>query len=341
MLSQSSSAGSPSGSAQLPRCASSVEGGDAGGSTGGSQAAKQDLGNIQRPPLNVADSLLDKEVEEEEEGQSPEDTPMENVSQDGSPPQDPFSSVPQAVSPKKVSSAVAGLLSLDEAMDQVLAGVLPATHTGPSGIQDVVPTCLVSPPKMASSSYCFIVRVPATTKAYRGGKYVQDGYGGGVEALMLYEGLSEQDLEDLGTLFAQDGEKSRSIHDLILRPHSAGPSPLVTLEAELNSLDVCREMALLLRQFPPKRLAERLGDDAVNRTLQLLDTITQLRHDVQFLNDCGEQEAARVEREAARERATLEGNFRRHAKDQLGEIQAPNQRAVDLEAELNQARRKI
>ncbi|GMF50438.1 unnamed protein product [Phytophthora fragariaefolia] len=244
-----------------------------------------------------------------------------------------LSSVIQATSPKKDSFAAAGLLSLDEAMIQVLAGILPATRTGPSGIQDVVPTRQVSPPKMAPSSHCFSVGVPATTRAYRDDKYVQDGYGG-VEALMLFEGLSEQDLGDLGTLFAQDGEETRSIHDLILRPHSAGPPPLVTLEAELNSKFVRREVASLLRQFPPKRLAER-------RTLQPLDANTQLRHDVQFLIDFGEQKAARVEREPARERATLEEDFRRLADDHLEETQALNQRAADLEAELNQARRKI
>ncbi|GMF41105.1 unnamed protein product [Phytophthora fragariaefolia] len=194
-------------------------------------------------------TLPDEEVEEEEEEESPEDTPMENVSRDGSPPQDPFSFVPQAASPKQVSSAVAGLLSLDEAMGQFLAGVMPAPHTGPSGIQDVVPTHQVYPPKMASCSHCFIVGVPATTRVYRDGKYVQDDYGG-VEALKLFEGLSEQDLDDLGTLFAQDGEENRSIYDLILRPHSAGPPPLVTLEAELNSLFVRQEVASLLRQSP-------------------------------------------------------------------------------------------
>ncbi|GMF48321.1 unnamed protein product [Phytophthora fragariaefolia] len=84
-------------------------------------------------------------------------------------------------------------------MGQVLASVLPATHTGTSGIQDIVPTRQVSPPKLASSSHCFIVGVSAT--ANQDGKYVQDGHGG-ADALMLYEGLSEQDLEDLGTLFA-------------------------------------------------------------------------------------------------------------------------------------------
>ncbi|GMG16098.1 unnamed protein product [Phytophthora fragariaefolia] len=167
MPSQSSSAGSPPGSVQLPRGASSVEGGTAGASTGGSQAAKQDAGNDQRSPLNAADSVPDEEIEEEEEQESLEDTPMEDVSRDGPPPQGSLSSVIQAASPKKVSSAAAGLRSLDEAMDQVLAGVLPDTHTGPYDIQDVVPTRQVSPPKMASSSHCFIVDVVTSTRVSR------------------------------------------------------------------------------------------------------------------------------------------------------------------------------
>ncbi|GMF50447.1 unnamed protein product [Phytophthora fragariaefolia] len=167
MPSPSSSAGSPSGSAQLPPGASSVEGGAAAASTGGSQAAKLDTGNGQRPPFNVAVPLNDEEIAEEEAEELLEDTPMEDVSRDGSPVQDLFSLVTQAAPPKKISSAAAGLLSLDEAMDQVLAGVLPATHTGPSGIQDVVPTRHVSPPKMASSSHCFIVGVVTSTRVSR------------------------------------------------------------------------------------------------------------------------------------------------------------------------------
>ncbi|GMF48344.1 unnamed protein product [Phytophthora fragariaefolia] len=199
----------------------------------------------------------------------------------------------------------------------------------------------VSPPKMMSSSHCFIVSVPATTRAYRDGIYVQDGYGG-AEALIIFEGLSEQYLGDLGTLFAQDGEETRSIHDLILCPHSAGTPPLVTLEAELNLFFVRRNLRrLLVRYLEMNAQVQQLGDDAVNRNLQLLDANTQLHNDVQFLNDIGEQEAARVEREAARERATLEEDFRRLADDHLEETQDLNPRAVGLEAELNQAGRKI
>ncbi|GMF34070.1 unnamed protein product [Phytophthora fragariaefolia] len=165
MPSQSSSAGSPSGAAQLPRGA--VEGDTAGASIDGSQAAIQDTGNDQRPPLNATDSLPDEEIKEEEEEESLEDTPMEDVSRDGPPPHHSLSSDIQAASPTKVSSAAAGLRSLDEDMDQVLAGALPDTHTGPSGIQDVVPTCQVSPPKMASSSLCFIVGVVTSTRMSR------------------------------------------------------------------------------------------------------------------------------------------------------------------------------
>ncbi|GMF15383.1 unnamed protein product [Phytophthora fragariaefolia] len=66
--------------------------------------------NDQRPPLNVADSLPDEEIEEEEEEESLEDTPMEDVSRDGSPPHDPLSCVTQAASPNKVSSATLQLL---------------------------------------------------------------------------------------------------------------------------------------------------------------------------------------------------------------------------------------
>ncbi|GMF47040.1 unnamed protein product [Phytophthora fragariaefolia] len=133
---------------------------------------------------------------DEEEG-SYEDIPMDDVSRDGSPPQDPLPSVVHATPSKKISSAAAGLLSLDEAMKQVLTGILPATRTYPSGIQDVAPTRQVSPSTMASSSHCFIVRVLASASAYRDSKYLPEGYGG-VEALVPFEGLSEQDPEDWG-----------------------------------------------------------------------------------------------------------------------------------------------
>jgi hypothetical protein len=157
---------------------------------------------------------------------------------------------PAATQTPRVSTAAAGLLSLEEAVEQVNSGVLPAEHTGPDGVQNVVPTRKISPPTLASSTHCFIVGVPAETRAYRTGKYVQDGYGG-VESLMLFEGLNDHDLQDLATLFAQDSPEDRSIHEMVLLPHSRPPPDLNLLEAELDSLLVRREVASLLRQFSP------------------------------------------------------------------------------------------
>jgi hypothetical protein len=249
-----------------------------------------------------------------------------------------------------VSSAAAGLLSLEEAMELVEPGILPAQHTRPDGVQNVVPTREVSPPKLASTAHCFIVGVPADARACRTGKYVQDGYGG-IELLMLLEGLSDQNLQGLTTLFDRDSHEDRSIHEMA---HS-GPAPYLTLlEAELNSLLVRRELVSLLRQFPLKRLAERvfytvvylrrvlaryhemnahargIGDSAVDRAVYLSDLNTQLQHDVQFLDEHCEKQVNTVGLAAAKNRYVLEASFRRLMAYHLEEVQAcrgPGRRA--------------
>jgi hypothetical protein len=206
------------------------EGSAAGQSDGGSQAASKSGGGGQSSPTGSGHSLGDESVVEEEES---EDEPMDVAESDEDPPA--RASPPAAAHTPRVSTAAAGLLLLEEAVEQVKAGVLPAEHTGPDGVQNVVPTREISPPKLASSAHCFIVGVPADTHAYRTGKYVQDGYGG-VELKMLCERLNDFDLQDLATLFAQDSHEDRSIHEMVLLPHSGPPPGLNLLEAELESL---------------------------------------------------------------------------------------------------------
>jgi hypothetical protein len=257
MPSKTPSADAPSDSP--PQQAAPLGGGSAAGqSDGGSQAAGRSGGGGQSSPTGSGRSLGDESVVEEEE--ESEDEPMDGAESDEDPPAQasPPSGVPPAAAKTpRVSTAAAGLLSLEEAVEQVKAGVLPAEHSGPDGVQNVVPTREISPPKLASSAHCFLVGVPADTRAYRTGKYVQDGYGG-VESLMLFEGLNDFDLQDLATLFAQDSHEDRSIHEMVLLPHSGPPPGLNLLETELDSLFVRREMASLMRQFPPKRLAEHV-----------------------------------------------------------------------------------
>jgi hypothetical protein len=253
MPSKTPSADAPSDSP--PQQAAPPGGGSAAGqSDGGSQAASKSGGGGQSSPTGSCRSLGDESVVEEEEesedgAESDEDPPAQ-----ASPP--PSGVPPASAQTPRVSTAAAGLLSLEEAVEQVKAGVLPAEHSGPDGVQNVVPTREISPPKLASSAHCFLVGVPADTRAYRTGKYVQDGYGG-VESLMLFEGLNDFDLQDLATFFAQDSHEDRSIDEMVLLPHSGPPPGLNLLEAELDYLLVRREMASVLRQFPPKRLAER------------------------------------------------------------------------------------
>jgi hypothetical protein len=365
MPSKTPSADAPSDSP--PQQAAPPGGGSAAGqSGGGGQAAGKNAGGGQSSPTGSGHSLGDEFVVEEEE--ESEDEPMEMAESDEDPPvqTSPPSVVPPpaATQTPRVSTAAAGLLSLEEAVEQVKSGVLPAEHTGPDGVQNVVPTRDISPPKLASSAHCFIVGVPADTRAYRTGKYVQDGYSG-VESLLLLEGLNDYDLQDLTTLFAQDSHEDRSIHEMVLLPHSGPPPDLNLLEAELDSLLVRREVAPLQRQFPPKRLAERVfytvvclrrllvryqevhalvrgtGDSAVDRAVHLSDLNTQLQHDVQFLNDHCEKEVNAVGFAAAKERDVLKASFRRLTADHLEEVQPLHKHIEGLVVELAEARGKV
>jgi hypothetical protein len=123
-------------------------------------------------------------------------------------------------------------------------------------------------------------------------------------------------------------------------------------------------MASLLRQFPPKRLAERVfytvtclrrllvryrelhahahgtGDSTVDRAVYLSDLNTQLHHDVQFLNDHCEKEVDAVGLAAAKERDVLEASFRRLKADHLEEVHALHRHVDGLIVELAEARSK-
>jgi hypothetical protein len=85
-----------------------------------------------------------------------------------------------------VVSAAVGLLSVDTVLD---SGVLLKSHSGPLCFQTVRPARYSVSTTATSDGESFLVGVPDNAAAYRGGNYVQDGYGG-MEALKPVCGMS-------------------------------------------------------------------------------------------------------------------------------------------------------
>jgi hypothetical protein len=92
---------------------------------------------------------------------------------------------------------VATHLTLDEVASHVQQGHLPTCRVGPSGYGNLRPTTRTIPPRHIEDGPSFIVGVPADARTLHEGAFVQDGYGG-TESLMMFNGLSNRDLESLG-----------------------------------------------------------------------------------------------------------------------------------------------
>ncbi|KAE9163201.1 hypothetical protein PF005_g30541 [Phytophthora fragariae] len=103
-------------------------------------------------------------------------------------------SASRPVSPQPVVSRT-GVLGFDAVVGHVRAGVLPSHDRSSPGMQNTPPARFTLPPPRYLVGESFIVGIPAHAMAYRNGAYVREGYGG-VEALMLFDGLSEPDMQD-------------------------------------------------------------------------------------------------------------------------------------------------
>ncbi|KAE8989206.1 hypothetical protein PR001_g21833 [Phytophthora rubi] len=190
-LADSSSRGQPAASADV---------GDDGGRHGNTPPPVDGLSGDQSPiPVETSPS-----------SSNPDGTVGDNVP--SSVGQDTTS---RPASPQSVVSRT-GVLILDEVVSHVRAGVLPSRDRSSPGMQNTPPARFTLPPARNLVGDSFIVGVPAHALAYRNGAYVREGYGG-VEALMLFDGLSEVDIQDLCTLVGDsaEGEYDRLKEDFV------------------------------------------------------------------------------------------------------------------------------
>ncbi|OWZ05668.1 hypothetical protein PHMEG_00022203, partial [Phytophthora megakarya] len=93
-------------------------------------------------------------------------------------------------------SPVTRVLDLGGAIKFMKSGFLPSSHASSQGHANIKPTHAVLPPKRGLDADSFVVGVPVHADAYRSDTHVQDGYGG-VENLLVFAGLSNQDLDDI------------------------------------------------------------------------------------------------------------------------------------------------
>ncbi|KAE8985170.1 hypothetical protein PR001_g22969 [Phytophthora rubi] len=169
--------------------------------------------------------------------------------------------------------------------------------------------------------------------------YVREGYGG-VEALMLFDGLSEPDVQDLWSLVGDSAE----VRQLVLRPYHVQQAPtLDALVTTLNSLMARREFASLITHISPLELAQRVfytvsllhrvlvRDRQRHRSIQNMDENSiarrllclqgehdRLKQDFVFLYEYHQQEVQSVQNEAGSTRCLLETDFARLARGNGG-----------------------
>ncbi|OWY90939.1 hypothetical protein PHMEG_00040695 [Phytophthora megakarya] len=148
-----------------------------------------------------------------------------------------------------------GSLRVDGGTIQFLkTGTLPASHASPQGYANIKPTRAVITPKRDLDVASFVVGVSTHSAACRSDTHVQDSYGQ-VENLLVFDGLSNQDLDDLALIVGSQSE----VRNMVIRI-CPGPDdqPLESFEAFLDMLLVRRQMASVFRQFESERFGELL-----------------------------------------------------------------------------------
>ncbi|KAE8903646.1 hypothetical protein PF003_g12181 [Phytophthora fragariae] len=130
-------------------------------------------------------------------------------------------SATRSVSPQLVVSRT-GVLDFEEVARHARAGVRPNHDQSSPGMQNTPPPRFTLPPPRNLVGESFIVGIPAHAMAYRNGAYDREGYGG-VEALMLFDGLSEPDMQDLCALVGDPAE----VREMVLRPYRDQPTPIL------------------------------------------------------------------------------------------------------------------
>ncbi|KAE9295182.1 hypothetical protein PF008_g24341 [Phytophthora fragariae] len=272
--------------------------------------------------------------------------------------QDPAS---RPMSPQPVISRTGGV-DFETVVGHVRAGELPSRDRSSPGVQNTPPARFTLPPPRSLVGESFIVGIPAHAMAYRNGAYVREGYGG-VEALMLFDGLSEPDMQDLCALVGDPAE----VREMVLRPYRDQPTPtLDSLETTWGSLLARREFASLVTHFSPFQLAQRtfytvsllhrvlarhrqrehilqgMDENSIaRRLLRLQGEHDRLKEDFVFLYGYHEQGTQSIRDEASHTRGLLEADFACLARENLEEAATLRQRNDDLESQLRYAQSQI
>ncbi|POM63771.1 Hypothetical protein PHPALM_20785, partial [Phytophthora palmivora] len=261
--------------------------------------------------------------------------------------------------PSEATRPIGGLITLDQSLKLAMTGILPKDGSNTADDSEKAPSRYVLPTPRGLDENTFLVGVPAHLAAYRAGAYVQNGYGG-TETVMVFDELTNQDLDDLSRMLGNHVE----VREMTLRPDvEREPPSVVNLEITLNSLSMRREMASILTQFLFGRLAERLfyTVSLLHRVLEyhrsqdstqssggvtIQDTTLRSKYDslccdFGFLEKYREQEAAAVRTEMETIKANLEGDFGSMTEERAALESRLNVRIQKLEGQLEDANRTI
>ncbi|POM77435.1 Hypothetical protein PHPALM_5181, partial [Phytophthora palmivora] len=196
------------------------------------------------------------------------------------------------------------LLGTTPAKKEVLTAIYRSELQSTADGGERTPSRYVLPTPRGLDENTFLFGVPAHPAAYRAGAYVQDGYGG-TEAMMVFDGLTNQDLDDLGRMLGNHVE----VREMTLRPY-------VELKATSSGGVTIQDTALRSKY-------------------------DNLCRDFGFLEKYREQEAAAVRTEMETIKANLESDFGSMAEERAALESRLNDRIQKLEGQLEDANRTI
>ncbi|POM73784.1 Hypothetical protein PHPALM_9337 [Phytophthora palmivora] len=330
--------------AQLPPADTSVEDTGAGAGNSGGLPPGSDVpahesrdSNVDDNDNNTSSSGKDAKVDNLETIDATPHDIQESSKQPSHDSQSKGNDVPPAQDTSGASSEttrpIGGLITLDQSLKLAMTGILP-NKDGSNTADDSgkTPSRYVLPTPRGLDENTFLVGVPAHPAAYRTGANVKDGYGG-TKAMMVFDGLTNQDLDDLGRMLGNHVE----VREMTLRPYvEREPPSVVNLKITLNSLSMRREMASILTQFPCGRFAERLF-----YTVSLLHRVLEYHRSQVSTQKISDQEAAAVRTEMETIKANLESDFGSMAEERAALESRLNDRIQKLEGQLEDANRTI
>ncbi|POM69282.1 Hypothetical protein PHPALM_14447 [Phytophthora palmivora] len=330
--------------AQLPPADTSVEDTGAGAGNSGGLPPGNDVptheshdSNIDNNDNNAGNLGKDAGVDNSE---TAGDTPRGIQESSEQPSSDSLSKgndVPSAPdtsgTPSGTTRPIGGLITLDQSLKLAMTGILPKDGSSTADGGDNTPSRYVLPAPRGLDENSFLVVVPAHPAAYRAEAYVQDGYGG-TEAMMIFDGLTNQDLDDLGRMLDNHVE----VREMTLRPYvEREPPSVVNLEITLNSLSMRREMASILTH----QVSTQSSGGVTIQDTALRSKYDNLCRDFGFLEKYREQEAAAVPTEMKTVKTNLESDFGSMPEERAALESRLNDRIQKLEGQLEDANRTI